>query len=180
MIIRRQKVRDVKKQHGFKLNFRMCIFYIPFRSCCHHPKNIQCRLHSPEKFISAIWLFLGLTAVNTTWLRLYRVRYPPLWNIPKRPCCLKCAHICLLAWCTCAPVHNWYIHNLLKNNCYLRFAFYLRCRYWYACSKEKKLPLGIWLGRFSPKSALGAIAGGIFRSHFGENIGRTDKLSRSC
>ena len=109
---------------------------------------------------------------NETWLRLYRVRYPPLWDKPKRPCCLKCAHICLFAWCACAPIHNWYIHNLLKKKGKIAIwdlLFICVAGIGLPGQIKKKLPLGICLSRFSPKIALGAIAGGIFRSHFWQN-----------
>ena len=119
-----------------------------------------------------------------TWLRLYRVRYPPLWVKPKSPCCLKCAHICLFGWCACAPIHNW-IHNLLKKIAICDLLFICVAGIGLPAQKKKKkkkkkCPLGFDLADFRQKVPWERSRVAFSEVIFGENIGRTDKLSRSC
>ena len=90
-------------------------FLSPPNSKCLHRLIGNCflYLHCVHSIFNTIFFVvfacsnMAILQLKKTWLRLYRVRYPPLWDEPKRPCCLKCAHTCLFAWCACALIHNW-------------------------------------------------------------------------
>ena len=90
-----------------------------------------------------------------------------------------CVSLSMMCMCT----HSQLVHSQPAKKMLFEIYFLFALPYWFACSKQKQkkkqknaCPLG-FDSRFSQKSALGEIAGGIFRSHFWRkywSYGRTE------